>query len=199
MNGQPVRSQGFVLASSSPRRRELLAMLGYPFEVVVPEVDEEAGDLPPEPHRRVETVARRKAAAVAARLPERVVVAADTVVELDGQILGKPRDRAHAVAMLSQLSGRWHNVYTGLAVKAAGAEPIRTAHSRTEVRFRQLNPTWIERYVDTGEPMDKAGAYGIQGRGALLVEEIRGCYFTVVGLPLVLLSRMLEECGITLL
>lgn len=199
MKGQPVRSHGFVLASSSPRRRELLEMLGHPFDVVVPDVDEESGDLPSQPHLRVEMVAHRKAAAVAEILPERVVVAADTVVVLDGEILGKPRDRAHAVAMLSQLSGRWHAVYTGLAVKAAGVAPVRTAHSRTEVRFRELHPTWIERYVDTGEPMDKAGAYGIQGRGALLVEEIRGCYFTVVGLPLALLARMLEECGVELL
>src|SRR5690606_10992426 len=159
------RMEPLILASASPRRRELLAMVGCPFEVVEPHVDEgmdEAGSAGPDPGSLVEAVARRKAEAVAARFPGRLVVGADTVVVLDGQVMGKPTGPAEAVRMLQQLSGRWHTVYTGVAV--AGPEPgaVETRHVRTDIRFRPLQPAWIERYVHTGEPLDKAGAYGIQ-------------------------------------
>lgn len=194
--GKPI-----ILASSSPRRQELLQMLGCPFEVVVPSVDEGALERAggAGPGTAVEEISRRKVAAVAPRFPGRVVVGADTVVVLDGRVLGKPQGPDDAVRMLEALSGRWHSVYTGLAVRGAHSSRIQTRHVRTDVRFRNLEPAWIRRYVETGEPLDKAGAYGIQGRGALFVAEIRGCYFTVVGLPLAALSEMLEAEGVSLL
>lgn len=191
-----------ILASASPRRRELLAMVGCPFEAVEPLVDEGVDGTGPgglDPGSLVEAVARRKAEAVAARFPGRLVVGADTVVVLDGQVMGKPTGPEDAVRMLQQLSGRWHSVYTGVAVAGPEAGAVDTRHVRTEVRFRPLQSAWIERYVQTGEPLDKAGAYGIQGRGSLLVAEIRGCYYTVVGLPLAALAEMLEERGMPLL
>ena len=187
-----------ILASQSPRRRELLERVGLKeFQVVSPDVDERVGP-GLSPARMVEELSLRKARAAAGKAgPEDVVIAADTVVALDGKALGKPRDREDAFAMLSALSGREHRVYTGVSVLRGGRAA--TEHEETAVAFRALAPGEIWGYIATGEPMDKAGAYGIQGIGALLVSGIRGDYCNVMGLPVFRLGRMLREFGIELL
>ena len=187
-----------ILASQSPRRRELLERVGLQeFQVVSPDVDERVGP-GLSPARMVEELSLRKARAAAGKAgPEDVVIAADTVVALDGKALGKPRDREDAFAMLSALSGREHRVYTGVSVLRGGRAA--TEHEETAVAFRALAPGEIWGYIATGEPMDKAGAYGIQGIGALLVSGIRGDYCNVMGLPVFRLGRMLREFGIELL
>ena len=187
-----------ILASNSPRRRELLGQMGLKdFQVSAPNVDEtvEPGLSPDE---MVEELSLRKARAAAEKAgPEDLVIAADTVVALDGKVLGKPRDREDAFAMLSALSGREHRVYTGVTVLRG--EEAATGHEETTVAFRALEPGEIRGYIATGEPMDKAGAYGIQGLGALLVSGIRGDYCSVVGLPVFRLGRMLADFGVELL
>ncbi|WP_067931729.1 Maf family protein [Alicyclobacillus kakegawensis] len=197
-----------VLASSSPRRRQLLAMFQRPFEVQTSETDESVPGRP-HPAELVQTLAARKAGAVLQRLGGRdtlgdpvIVIGADTVVSLDGEILGKPRGHEQAFVMLSRLQGRTHDVYTGLCVLARdthGAIQQRQGFSRTRVHMSSLNPQQIHAYIATGEPLDKAGAYGIQGYGSILIHRIEGDYFTVVGLPLHLLGRYLEELGCPLL
>ena len=183
-----------ILASQSPRRRDLLRQMGLEFTVISPQIDEDAF-ADPDPAALVRTLSREKALAAARdRAEDALVIAADTVVVLDGQVLGKPRDRAEAEAMLSALSGRSHEVYTGVTVCRGDRAVTETACTR--VTFRTLSAAEIRRYVDTGEPMDKAGAYGIQGLGALLVEGIRGDYFNVVGLPVCLLGQMLAGFGV---
>ena len=187
-----------ILASNSPRRRELLGQMGLKdFEVAAPNVDESVeGGL--SPAGMVEELSLRKARAAADRAGEDgLVIAADTVVALDGAVLGKPRSEADAFAMLSALSGREHHVYTGVTVLQGGRAD--TQHEETAVAFRELAPGEIWGYIATGEPMDKAGAYGIQGVGALLVRGIRGDYCNVVGLPVFRLGRMLAQFGINLL
>jgi septum formation protein len=174
--------QPILLASASPRRRELLARAGLAIEVLPADVDE--SQLPDEAAGPMaERLALAKAEAIAAEHPSRLVVAADTVVVRDGAVLGKPRDTSEAVAMLASLSGREHEVITGFAV--LGIDGATSAAVSTRVRFRSLSAEVIEAYVATGEPMDKAGAYGIQGIGAKLVRSISGSYTNVVGLPLV--------------
>ena len=147
------------------------------------------------PDELVTSLAKGKALAVAGKHPEAVVIGADTVVVLDGEILGKPKDPAEATSMLGRLSGRVHTVKTGLCVVREADRRILTAVESTEVTFGELTPEQIDRYVATGEPMDKAGAYGIQELGATLVRRVDGCYFNVVGLPLFRLARMLESFG----
>lgn len=182
-----------ILASQSPRRRELLGQMGFSF-TVRPARGEELPHPELTPAQLVEELARQKALEVSAGADaDDVVVAADTVVAVDGTVLGKPRDRAHAAEMLSALSGREHTVYTGVAVKRG--EKLLVEHEATLVRFRPLTQREIDLYIQTGEPMDKAGSYGIQGYGALLVEGIRGDYFNVVGLPICRLGRMLAQVG----
>ena len=182
-----------ILASQSPRRRELLGQMGFSF-TVRPAKGEELAHPELTPAQLVEELARQKALEVSAEAAsDDVVVAADTVVAIDGVVLGKPRDKAHAAEMLSALSGREHTVYTGVAVKRG--ETLLVEHEATQVRFRPLTEREIDLYIQTGEPMDKAGSYGIQGYGALLVEGIRGDYFTVVGLPICRLGRMLAQVG----
>lgn len=186
-----------ILASNSPRRKELLEQIGLrDFKVSAPNVDEsvEAGL---SPDQIVEELSLRKARAVKRAGPRDIVIGADTVVALDGAVLGKPRDPGDAFSMLTTLSGREHRVYTGVTVLQG--ERAVTEHEETAVVFRALEPGEIRGYIATGEPMDKAGAYGIQGLGALLVEEIHGDYFNVMGLPLLRLARMLEEFGVVLL
>lgn len=178
-----------VLASGSPRRRELLAHLGLHFDVVVPDVDETPleGE---EPVAYVLRIARAKALAV--EVPDgAAVVAADTTVEIDGRILGKPSDEDDAGAMLRDLSGRTHRVHTGLVVRRDG--DVRDEVVTTHVTFVPLTEATLSWYVATGEPMDKAGAYAIQGAGGVLVERIEGSASNVVGLPLAQLSRLLRE------
>lgn len=184
-----------VLASQSPRRRELLASLGVEIDVVVSEYQEvdEPGRTPLELARMH---ARGKVLDVRARRPDRLVVAADTVVDVDGTSLGKPIDQADAARMLRVLSGRAHRVHTAFAV-ADGTDVIeRTA--TTEVRFWPLSDEEIAEYVATGDSMDKAGAYGIQGRGAVLVERIDGDFYTVMGFPIGMFVRTLLHRGIRL-
>ena len=182
-----------ILASQSPRRRELLGQMGFSF-TVRPAKGEELPHPELTPAQLVEELARQKALEVSAEAEaDDVVVAADTVVAIDGKVLGKPHDKVHAAQMLSAMSGREHTVYTGVAVKRG--ETLLVEHEATQVRFRPLTEREIDLYIQTGEPMDKAGSYGIQGYGALLVEGIRGDYFNVVGLPICRLGRMLAQVG----
>ena len=187
-----------VLASKSPRRRELLEQMGIKkFEIVCSEADETvAPGLAPD--EVVKTLSRRKAAAVAERVePEDLIIAADTVVALDDLILGKPADAEAAKEMLHRLSGRTNEVYTGITVLRDGRSV--TECERTAVRFRELSEKEICDYVATGEPMDKAGAYGIQGLGAMLISGIEGDYFNVMGLPVFRLNQILTGFGLDLL
>ena len=184
-----------VLASISPRRRELLASLGVEVDVVPSDYNEvDMPELPPIELAR--THARGKLRNVRERYPERLVVAADTVVDLDGAPLNKPRDAADATAMLQALAGRPHLVHTAFAVTVNGDVIERTG--TTEVRFWPLSHDEIAEYVATGDSMDKAGAYGIQGRGAALVQRIDGDFYTVMGFPLGLFVRTLRERGVHL-
>ena len=186
----------YILASASPRRRELLEQIGLKFRIFVTDADESKIDKNLPVNLYVEELAMAKAAAAAKVLKnekDAIIIAADTVVYFDNRIMGKPKDEKDAFDMLTCLSGNMHEVCTGVCVmrisdgfSAAGCE-------RTEVYFNELSPEKIQRYIDTGEPMDKAGAYGIQGVGALLVEKINGDYFNVVGLPLSKLSKILEN------
>jgi septum formation protein len=181
-----------VLASASPRRRELLAQAGYAFVVRPAHIPEDS--LPDEdPIAYVVRLAREKAEAVFRELADAtaVVLGADTTVTLDGQILGKPVDDADAARMLRMLSGRTHRVITGVALAAESGTQV--AAEVTAVRFLTLSDEEIRGYVATGEPLDKAGAYGIQGRAARWIPRIEGCYFNVVGLPLALVSTLLES------
>jgi septum formation protein len=182
-----------VLASSSPRRRELLTLIGIPHAVVPADIDETPFD-DEQPHAHAERLAREKALAVARVEPGAVVVGADTIVVMDGDILGKPRDEAMAAAMLRRLSGRAHVVLTAVAV--ARGERVVAGVESVDVRFRELSDEDIARYIATREPMDKAGAYGIQGFGATIVDRIDGDYFAVMGLALGRMIRLLAEVGI---
>ena len=187
-----------IVASASPRRRELLEKFAIPFEVI-PARGPEDGPGERSAEEYVRALAGQKAAEVAGRLsdPEAVIVAADTVVEAEGRILGKPRDREDAAEMLRRLSGTDHRVWTGVCVRQGERAEIRC--ERTRVRFRTLTEEEIQAYVATGEPLDKAGAYGIQDRASLFVEGIQGDYFNVVGLPVCLLGQMLRSFGVELL
>lgn len=194
-----------VLASASPRRRELVNLLGLrePVEVVSSDADE---SVPDEwtPEQIVQQLALRKARAVRQTWMDSrtsgqgtgsaVVLGADTIVVLDGEVLGKPRDAAHAMDMLSRLQGRGHEVYTGVALVGTDGYEA-TASAMTRVYMKSLDSSRIERYVASGEPMDKAGAYGIQGLASAFVDRIDGCYFNVVGLPVSLVSDMLRRIG----
>ena len=179
-----------ILASASPRRREILQTAGLAFTVRVSETDETIPSGMP-PHEAVQYLAKQKAVAAAANSPDDVVIGADTVVALDGEILGKPRDAADAARMLHLLSGKTHDVYTGVCLANAGR--AETFYVCTRVTFYPMTDEQIADYIATGEPMDKAGAYGIQGRGCTLVESIRGDYFNVVGLPIAALYRKLKD------
>lgn len=184
-----------ILASRSPRRRELLERMGLTFRIIVPDIDEHMDRSLP-PHALVETISAEKAKAVQAQVGKRpagqtpVIIAADTAVALDGELLGKPYDEADARRMLTALQGRHHQVYTGFTVLRGEKMVVRSEES--EVFFRGLTQEEIGQYISTGEPMDKAGAYGIQGYGAMLVEGVRGDYFNVMGLPVCALGQVLK-------
>jgi septum formation protein len=187
-----------VLASGSPRRQELLRRIGISdFDIRVPEVDEAYPD-GLTPQQIVEYISREKAEA-AARLctPDEIVITADTMVFLDDQRLGKPVDEADALRMLTALQGRHHTVCTGVTVRQG--DRFLTESESTEVYFRPATESELLAYIATGEPMDKAGAYGVQGKGALLVEKLNGDFFNVMGLPLLRLSRMIQQFDVTLL
>ncbi len=181
-----------ILASGSPRRAELLRAAGFSFEVCVADVDETPwqNELPEAHVRRLATA---KAEAVHADQPGRTVLAADTIVVVEGQILGKPRDAEDAARMLALLSGARHTVLTGIALVANGA--TRVAVESTDVWFAELSRAEIAAYVESGEPMDKAGAYAVQGLASRFVERIEGMYSNVVGLPLARVYRMLVDAG----
>jgi septum formation protein len=190
-----------ILASGSPRRRDLLAAAGYAFQAVSPDIEEipEPGETPA---GFVARAAREKAEAVAGRLPPsaggRIFIGCDTVVTIDGAILGKPADARNAAVMLRQLSGRTHRVLSGLCLlrtSAAGERALQIRVVQTEVDFRELSANDIARYVATGEPMDKAGAYAIQGGAAHMVSSVRGSYTNVIGLPVSDLISLLTEPG----
>lgn len=186
-----------ILASGSPRRKELLTQMGLAFQVVVSDVNEGIDkDMPPED--QVYFISRRKAQAVAKTVgPDKLVIAADTIVALEGEVMGKPHSPQEAVAMLSRLSGKTHEVYTGFTLQRG--DRVVTQTERTLVTFRPLTPAEIDAYVATGEPMDKAGAYGIQGLGSMLVRGIQGDYFNVMGLPVCALGLALNDFGVATL
>lgn len=182
-----------VLASASPRRRHLLEMLGIPHVVQPAGVDETRlrGEVP---EAMAVRLAAAKASAVHVRRPDDLVLAADTVVTIDDQVLGKPEDPADAERMLALLSGRGHRVVTGVALALPGGD-VRDRYDVTHVWFRELSPELIRSYVATGEPLDKAGSYGVQGVGAVLIERVDGDFFSVMGLPLRLVVELLEDAG----
>ena len=186
-----------VLASQSPRRRELLGKMGLTFTTQSPNIDEEAIQGLPAPEL-VKALSREKALHIAkSQSPDAIVIGSDTVVVLDGAVLGKPASPVQAADMLSALSGRSHEVCTGVTI--CQGDRILSETEVTQVTFRTLTPEEIHWYVQTGEPMDKAGAYGIQGYGALFVEGIQGDYSNVVGLPVCRLGRMLLSFGVNCL
>lgn len=193
-----------ILASNSPRRKELLSLLGVDFTVQVSPIDERAVEaaLPPQmrtPAQLVAQMAQAKGLAVADQAQAgQIVIAADTIVAYAGEILHKPKDEADAQAMLSRLSGQTHTVYTGMSViylTENDAPAVHTSVTATDVTFRTLTQQEIQNYIATGEPMDKAGAYGIQGKGCILVERIEGDYLNVVGLSLTALYEELRANG----
>ena len=180
-----------ILASASPRRSELMTLAGFRFDVICADIDE----IVPEkalPQEVVMSLALQKAQAVAKDHRKSAVVGSDTVVALDGKILGKPRSEKEAAEMLRSLSGRIHKVFTGVAIVCG--EKVTSFFEETEVEFYPLTDQEILDYVATGEPMDKAGAYGIQGRGAVLVKRVNGDYFNVMGLPISKVYRELKDC-----
>jgi len=187
------RTPRVVLASSSPRRRELLSLVGIRHEVDPADIDESylAGETP---RAHAERLACGKAGVVATRAPDAVTIGADTIVVVDGDVLGKPRDEAHAAEMLRRLSGRRHTVITAVAGVWQGR--MASAVEEVEVTFRAITDREIGAYIATREPMDKAGAYGIQGFGATIVERVDGDYFAVMGLALNRLVRVLEGLGL---
>jgi septum formation protein len=189
-----VSNPSVILASASPRRRELLALIGIPHVVEPADIDESyrEGEEAPE---HAERLAREKAAAIAARYTNAVVIAADTIVLIDGLVLGKPRDDADAERMLGMLGGQTHVVLTAVAVAYGGA--MRSGVESVRVTFRPLTRERIRAYIATREPMDKAGSYGIQGYGATLVERIDGDYFAVMGLALARMIDLLAELGVS--
>ena len=192
-NGQNIT---LILASGSPRRRELLKEIGLDFEIYKPDVDEtklenESGE------NLCLRLSKLKAESGAKKYPDSIVIAADTIVEIDGKILGKPHDREDAFKMLKTLQGREHKVITGLSI--AKKEKIISKAEHTLVKFSSLTDDEIREYISTGECDDKAGAYAIQGRGATLIERINGDYFNVVGLPLCLLRKMLRNFNVKII
>jgi len=194
----PDKSTPLILASASPRRIELLRMLGARFSVIPSGIEEETGegalvaDI-------VERNALAKASDVARRLGRGLVVGADTVVVLDGKVFGKPADLDDARRMLGLLAGKTHSVYSGVAVVRAEDDRVETAHAITDVKFRPLSLSQIDRYFKMIDPLDKAGAYAVQGAGGVIIEKIEGCYYNVVGLPLTVLDELLARFGARLL
>ena len=182
-----------ILASASPNRKELLERIGLPFSVVISHVVENVSSSLPTGEYVME-LARQKAESVAADYPDACVIGADTVVDLDGTILGKPHTPENAKAYLSAMQGREHLVYTGVAVTVHGKTIVDV--EKTSVTFAPMSGEELEWYVATGDPLEKAGAYGIQGPAGLFVSAIRGDYFNVVGLPIHLLYRMLQKSDV---
>ena len=182
----------FILASASPRRSELLRMVGFPFDIIPSHINEKyQNHITPIDY--VLQNARHKGDSVAKQYPESIVIAADTVVVFKNDLLEKPRNKRHARQLLHKLSGQTHQVYTGFGLINRAHDKTKFEYEKTDVTFRVLSDQLIEWYLETGEPYDKAGAYGAQGKGALLIECVRGCYFNVVGLPLSKFFYVLNE------
>jgi septum formation protein len=193
MDSLPAFDKTLVLASQSPRRAEILDAVGWKFTAIAANIDETRH---PNEHavNYVQRLARTKAETVASQTSDAMILGADTVVVVDDEILGQPRDDADARRMLRLLGGRWHEVLTGVALLRRGASPeISVDHETTRVRFAALSASEIDWYVASGEPHGKAGAYGIQGRAALFIEEIQGDYFNVVGLPVRLVYELAQK------
>ena len=187
-----------ILASASPRRKELLEKIGLKFEVEPSNHEEDIGsDL--EPHGLARKISLEKAQAVASRHKNAIVIAADTLGVFRGKIVGKPRTEAEARKMLAMLSGKSHRVITGFTIIDTDSNKTLSRTVETKVYFRKLTPEEIDAYVKTGEPLDKAGAYAIQGLGAVIVEKIEGDYYNVIGLPLSALAESLKEFGVCVL
>ena len=183
-----IETTKIILASASPRRKELLSHIVPQFDVIPSDIPEDAHGLP---RQQVMQLALLKAQDVASRHPDAVVIGADTLVALGRRILGKPHDTAEAANMLHMLSGRTHRVYTGVAVVHGSKSDVQCGITR--VRFATISSDEIAAYIATGDPMDKAGAYGIQGIGGKYIRSIRGCYFNVMGLPQSIVYRMLQD------
>jgi septum formation protein len=181
-----------ILASESPRRRELMKLLGHPFRSITSHVEETviSGEKPSE---HVQRLSELKAREVGRRVGKGIVIGSDTVVVIDGDILGKPVSKEEAAGMLTRLQGRTHTVYTGFALFNPESGGLLTGFETTEVTMKQMSTDLIGKYIATGEPLDKAGAYGIQGWGAVLIPEIKGCYFNVMGMPLAKLMDALHR------
>jgi len=188
MNSPALFSEKIILASASPRRKEILASVGWPFEAITAGIDEiqQAGEKPLD---YVQRLAREKATAVADKLESGLVLGADTTVVVGDQLLGQPADDDDARRMLQLLSGKWHEVLTGVALVRVGGQTV-VDYERTRVRFAELSDAEIGWYVSTGEPKGKAGAYAVQGKAAFFIEQIEGDYFNIVGLPIRLVYEM---------
>ncbi len=182
----------FILASTSPRRETILKKAGIDFEVIFPENIEEES-ISDDPVSHVLELSRKKAENVAKKINHSLILGADTIVVLNGTILGKPKDREDAFRMLRDLSGKEHNVYTGISLVDKDKGKVLSGYQLTKVKFNQLKDKEIKDYIDTGEPLDKAGAYGIQGMGSFLVERIEGDLDNVIGLPIRKLEELLKE------
>ena len=180
-----------ILASSSPRRKEILSEIGLRFEVASPRIEEHINSTPPARH--VTKYSQEKIEAVSGQFQDGLILSADTIVVLEEEILGKPKDGKEASGMLFKLSGKTHTVYTGVAVLNSPRNKFATGYQTTEVTFNLLSGSAIEKYISTGEYADKAGAYGIQGMGSFLVKEIKGDMDNVIGLPLATVHRLLKE------
>lgn len=186
-----------ILASASPRRRELLKSLGLEFEIIKPIVDERSCDVTGlNPLNKAIALALFKGRAIAEANPNSLVIASDTLVAIDNQILEKPADKEDAFRMLSKLQGKTHSVFSSVAIFYQGCSEVNALE--TLVTMKSLSDEEIISYIDTGEPLDKAGSYAIQGFGSLLIESINGCYFNVVGMSLILLDNLCKKLGITL-
>ncbi len=190
--------QPIILASASPRRAEILNQLGLEFQVIPSAVSEVIPERSATPNELVTELALHKASDVSRKIERGLVIAADTLVVLGETIFGKPSGPAEAVEMLARLSGKIHSVYTGIALIQASSGRTEVGCSETRVKFKTVSMAEIKSYVATGEPLDKAGAYGIQGKGGVLVEAIEGCYYNVVGLPVSKLADMLREFQISI-
>lgn len=190
-----ITMEQIVLASSSPRRKELLTLIGIPFKVH-PSQKEEHIDDNDSPNEIVEKLALMKAKDIAQNYSEGLIIGADTIVVKDGKVLGKPTDKTEAFKMLTLLQGQVHQVYSGIALIDAKTGKYEVSHQVTKVFMKDLTSEEIHAYIGTKEPLDKAGAYGIQGIGALFIDKIEGDYFNVVGLPLSKLETMLKAFGV---
>ena len=184
----------YILASASPRRKELLTKIVEDFDIVVSDFDEDSVEFKGNVEEYVKTLAKGKAQDVASKCDKNsIIIAADTIVVIDGKILGKPKNEDDAYNMLKLLSNNVHRVYSGIAVMNTANNIMKNEAIFTEVKFSELTHEEIVNYINSKEPLDKAGAYGIQGFGALFVERINGCYYNVVGLPLNLLNKIVKE------